>query len=412
METTLKKNTVDISIFKIIPEHLKKGFGFCVYGDINEEILELANKCNFVIEKEDKYTNFFITENTDFKNMFPVQTPFKYMDGFSPNLNKHLHIGHFSNLVLAKAFQSMEIAEESISILGDTLTGEVSKEDAFKKFKEYCDTFEYKVDKLFFASEMKCDESKFINGSGEYEGTKIVESGENKIVVIKKDGSTSYFYQDISLAQTLNDSTLYLTGYEQTNHFNALKNIYPNINHIGLGLVKYQVSSKMDAREGGKSGKMSTRLGNVVYISDLMDDLMKEFENNQKLCYNIFAGYILKNHPQSDKVFNKDTVSNPKNSPGLYLSYTVARLKSAGVEVKYNKEFLNNEFQFYYLKSKHTLNPSCLFNSMIELCKKINSLYVTHKITGNEDNKKMFELLSSDLVLGMNKLGMFEVDKV
>ena len=79
----------------------------------------------------------------------------------SPNLNKHLHIGHFSNFVLAKSFQTLEVSEQYISILGDTLSGDVAKEEALEKFKEYCEKFDYKVDKVFFASEMKCDQSKF-----------------------------------------------------------------------------------------------------------------------------------------------------------------------------------------------------------------------------------------------------------
>ncbi len=398
--------SVDANIFKVIPGQLGMGFGFCVYGEVNDEIFNLATVCNFKVEKTEKYTNFFPTVETDFNKMF-FEKKFKYMDGFSPNLNKNLHIGHFSNLVLAKAFQKMGVADNYISILGDTLKGDVSKEEALIKFYEYCEKFDYKVDKVFFASEMKCDDSKFVDGVGEYEGTKIVDTGAVKIVVIKKDGSTSYFYQDISLASALNASTLYLTGYEQENHFNTLKLIFPEVNHVGLGLVKFQ-TNKMD----GENGKMSTRLGNVIFLDDLMTDLMNEFEGNEKLCYNIFAGYILKNNPKSDKMFNMDTIKNPKNSPGLYLSYTVARLKSAGVEVEEKNELLKQELIYNFIKSKSTLNPKYLFDALISLCQEINNLYTTHQIAGNEENKKMFGLLLSDLVLGMKKIGMFEVDKV
>lgn len=397
-------NSVDTNIFKVIPNNLGKGFGFCVYGESNEAVLHLADICKFKVEPGNKYTNFFPTEETDFNKMF-FEKKFKYMDGFSPNLNKHLHIGHFSNLVLAKSFQGMGISEEYISILGDTLKGEVDKKDALDKFNEYCEKFEYKVDKIYFASEMKCDESKFVDGEGEYEGAKIVEAGDTKVVAIKKDGSTSYFYQDIALASKLNDETLYLTGYEQENHFKILKEIFPYVNHIGLGLVKLQTKD-------GVTGKMSTRLGNVVYLSDLMNDLMKEFDGNEKLCYNIFAGYILKNNPTSDKIFNMDTMKNPKNSPGLYLSYTMARLKSAGVECVTKSEFNKQELKFNYLKSKSSLNQVYLFNACVDLCKEINNLYATNKIEGNEENKKMFGLLLEDLVLGIKKLGMFEVEKV
>lgn len=395
--------STDSNVFKVIPANLGMGFGFCVYGEVNQEIMDLAEGFNLKIDKGEKYTNFYPTSETDFTKMF-FEKKFKYMDGFSPNLNKHLHIGHFSNLVLAKAFQSLGVAESSVSILGDTLKGDVNKEEALEKFKEYCEKFEYKVDKIYFASEMKYS-GKLKDGEGEYEGTKIVEAGEEKVVVIKKEGSTSYFYQDMALASLLNDETLYLTGYEQDNHFKTLKNIFPHVNHIGLGLVKLQTKD-------GVTGKMSTRLGNVIFMADLIEDLKKEFDGNEKLCYNIFAGYILKNNPGSDKVFSMDTIKNPKNSPGLYLSYTVARLKSAGVEVECKNDFMKPELIYNFAKSKSTLNQTHLFNALVELCKEINNLYITHQIMGNEENKKMFSLLLTDLVLGMKKLGMFEVDKV
>jgi arginyl-tRNA synthetase len=400
-----KAMSIDTNIFKVIPGNLGLGFGFCVYGETSAEVMNLADVCNFKVEKSEKYTNFFPTEKTDFKKMF-FEKKFKYMDGFSPNLNKDLHIGHFSNLVLAKAFQKLGVAEEYVSILGDTVCeNEIQKEEKFAKFSKLCLDLNYKVNNIFFASEMKYDGKLLKEGEGEYLGTKIVESGEEKIVVIKSDGSTSYFYQDMALAAKLNEETLYLTGYEQDNHFKTLKSIFPHVNHVGLGLVKLQTKD-------GLTGKMSTRLGNVVYMTDLMDELKKEFNGNEKLCYNIFAGYILKNHPTSDKVFSMDTIKNPKNSPGLYLSYTMARLKSAGCEMSGQKDFFKQELQFAFLKSKASLNPTYLFNALVDLCKEINNLYITHQIVGNEENKKMFGLLLSDLDFGMMKLGMFGVDKV
>lgn len=398
--------SIDTNIFKVIPSKLGTDFGLCIYGKVSDEILDLATACNFKIDKGEKYTNFFPSTDTDFGKMF-FEKKFKYMDGFSPNLNKHLHIGHFSNLVLAKAFQSMEVAEQYVSILGDTLGGDVSKEEALNKFYEYCKKFEYKVDKVFFASEMKYDNSSFQDGTGLYEGTKIVEIDNVKVVVVKKSGATTYFYQDMAFAATLGEETIYLTGYEQEPHFNVLKKFFPYVNHVGLGLVKFQ-ASELDT----ENGKMSSSLGNVIYLSDFINDLMKEFDGNEKLCYNIFAGYILKNHPKSDKMFNMSTVKNPKNSPGLYLSYTVARLKSAGVEVEEQKEFNKQELKYNFIKSKSNLDPIYLFNALNELCKEINNLYLDHQIAGNEENKKMFALLLGDLVLGMKKLGMFIVDKV
>lgn len=387
-----------INNLAVIPSSLNKGFGFCIYGQLSDEISNFAKEMFLTVEVLSPYVNLYPTSDTDLTKFYKVKR-FKYMDGFSPNLNKHLHIGHFSNLVLAKAFKGLGVAENYVAILGDTLTGDVDKADALFKFIGLCKLFEYELDEVNFASLMKCDESIFVDGADKYEGTKIIEVGDDKVVVIKNDGTTSYFYQDIALAQKLNADTLYLTGYEQNNHFETLKKIFPQVNHIGLGLVKLK-------------NKMSSRLGNVIYITELMDELLLMFNGNEKLCYNIFAGYILKNNPTSDKFVDYETFTNPKKSMGLYLSYTLARLKSAGVEKTGSRLFTSKNIEVAYLMSQSKLNPRYLFDALVDLCKDINQLYITHHISGNDENKKMFAPMLTDLVLGMNKLGLFEIDKV
>jgi hypothetical protein len=228
----------------------------------------------------------------------------------------------------------------------------------------------------------------------------IVLSLLNKVVGIKSNGQTSYFYQDVSLAKMLNSPTLYLTGKEQSNHFKLLKHLFPDIQHIGLGLVK--VSGK----------KMASRIGNVLLIEDLIEKVTEEFNNDLKLVYNVFAGFILKSNPEVDKSINLDVISNPKNSSGLYISYTMARLISAGCELKIQNKFNSLGLAFAEIKSKTSLKPNILFEAIVENCKEINSLYVSHRIKDNDKNKAMFELMLSDLILGCNKLGLFIIDKV
>lgn len=336
--------------------------------------------------------------NKDLSELFNNNITYKYMDGFSPNLNKFLHIGHLSNLVLAKSLKSLGVCEKVISIYGDTLKG-VSKEDSLEKLKEYQDKFKYKPEIEYFASEAKYTGSELKDGIDSYEGTKIFEFEDDKIVGIKSDGSTSYFYQDMALAEELNDYTLYLTGSEQNNHFNLLSKFYPKINHIGLGLVKLD----------GK--KMSSSEGNVIFAEDFINELFKIF-NDYNLVYNVIAGFILKNTPESDKNITLSSIDNPKNSPGLYLSYTMASLKSAGCEVKEIDNFSSKYLEHAYLKAKFNMKPNILFNELIEHCKDINQLYKKHMIKGNEENKKMFENKLNDLIHGAKLLGLFEINKV
>lgn len=358
------------------------------------------NVNSFQIEATEKYTNIIIPDDVKLSNIFLSKEKFEWMDGFSPNLNKELHIGHFSNFVLGKAFKSLGVCDKIVSIYGDTLDGSVSKEDSIKALNCYLNDFQYFIDKSFMASEMTCNDDLLKNGEDKYEGTKIFEAGEDKVVGVKSTGQTSYFYQDVALAQTLNASTLYLTGKEQCNHFDVLKKLFPHIHHIGLGLVK--VSGM----------KMASRIGNVVLMKDFIEQMKDTFEGNLQLIYNVFAGFILKSSPEVDKGIDLDMISNPKNSAGLYLSYTMARLMSAGCESRNSGSFNSKELEFAYLKASFNLKPNILFEGLVDHCKEINLLYMNHVIKNNDDNKKMFDVMLSDLIFGCVKLGLFIIDKV
>jgi arginyl-tRNA synthetase len=390
---------IDINKIKLTPQNL--GFNFCVYGKLTDELTEWCKYWNLEIKDSGPYTNIILNDKFDISEAFNTPKTYEYIDGFSPNLNKHLHVGHLSNLVIANAFQKLGLGEKFIAILGDTLEGAVDKEDALKSFHNLCDDFGYKIDDTFFASTMKLKDPNILkDGEGDYVGSKVFDLGDEKIVGVKSSGSTSYFYQDVALASQLDASTLYLTGFEQDNHFKSLKKLFPDIDHIGLGLVLLD----------GK--KMSSSEGNIIYMKDFINDLMKLFNNDIKLVYNIMAGQILKSSPSTNKSIDSKLISNPKLSLGLYLSYTMAHIKSCGVSTHKIDKFYSKELEFNEIKSKFNLSPSFLFESLVNHCKKINKLYDTHYIKDNTENIKLFGDLISDLELGMNKLGMFSIEKV
>jgi len=391
---------INITRLKTVPKEHTSEFELCYYGQDDAEITAWANNHKLASYKSGDFTNIKIPKGTILSELFNAREKYGYLDGFSPNISKHLHIGHFSNLVLAKAFQSLGIANKNVSILGDTLTGEVSKEEALKCLLEYCQLYGLKLDEINFASEIVLGENIMADGTGEYEGTKIFDIEGDKVVGIKSSGQTSYFYQDVALAQKLNSSTLYLTGKEQTNHFGLIKKLFPNTHHIGLGLVKAE----------GK--KMSSSVGNVIFMKDLIEQFGEEF-HTPELIYNVFAGFILKSAPSVDKKINLDHIANPKNSAGLYISYTMARLHSAGMSFEIRSEIVPSfEIEMAYLKSKETLSPHFLFAEVGEVCKKVNGLYLTHIIKGNEANQGLFKPLLSDILWGCKKLGLFPVSKV
>lgn len=386
---------IEITKLKTVPKKLSADFELCIFGNPDAEVQAWICHHDFATRKSGPFTNIKIDKPVE--DLFLVSEPYVFLDGFSPNISKKLHIGHFSNLVLAKAFKMLGMGNKTVSILGDTLHGDLPKEEALALLHNHCSDFGYESAE-HFASEMVYSGDLLKDGSGEYEGTKIFEVGEDKIVGIKSNGQTSYFYQDVAFAEMLNAPTIYLTGSEQCNHFGILKKIYPCIHHVGLGLVKVQ------------GQKMATRIGNVILIEEFIEMAKAIFGNNMHLIYNVFAGHILKAAPGSEKNINMDMISNPKNSTGLYISYTMARMYSAGME------FVNgqpgNEMMFSFMKAKETYSPHYLYDHVIDVCRKINGLYITHTIKDNFENQKMFQPLLADLLWGVDKLGLFQIYKV
>ncbi len=391
---------IDINKIKTVPKSINADFQLCVYGTPDKDILQWIKANNFSGNVTERYTNIIIPKDINLSEVFIESKQFEWMDGFSPNLNKKLHLGHFSNLVLGKAFKALGICKKTVSIYGDTLEGQVKKEDAILALEKHQKDFRFSPDKSIMASEIKYSGRLLKDGTGDYSGTKIFEIGEEKKVGVKSNGQTSYFYQDVALVELLNAPTLYLTGSEQCEHFALLKCLHPDINHVGLGLIKVSGS------------KMGSRFGNVILIDDFIDMVKETFKGNIELIYNVFAGFILKSAPDVDKGINLDIISNSKNSEGLYLSYTMARLNSAGCELQSNENFISKRLEFAYLKAKQNLKPNILFEALVDHCKEINSLYVNHTIKDNVTNKKMFEGLLSDLVHGCNKLGLFTIYEV
>lgn len=389
---------ISLNKIKLIPA--KFGFGFCVYGDIPEEISNWVKFWNFELQIEKNYTNIIIGDINIF-NIFDTPKQFKFGDLFSPNLNKHLHLGHLSNLIIGKSLYTLGIVENTVAILGDTLEGAVDKSDALQKYNNYCNNFGYTVDNLYFASEQKVIGNYLVDGEGDYLNTKIFDLGEdNKIVGIKSDGSTSYFYQDVALAEMLNASTLYLTGVEQIPHFQNLKILFPHIEHIGLGLVLVD----------GK--KMSSSEGNVFFMEDILNMLKEKFNGDEKLVWNVLCGFILKyNLPTSKNIILED-IDNVKKSQGLYLSYTLARLKSAGMVPNYNGYFNSQLLQYNLLQARTLIKPNVLFDGLVGLCNEINKLYINNRIKDNEESVTLFQPMMDDLIYGLLLLGMYEIEKV
>ena len=147
-------------------------------------------------------------------------------------------------------------------------------------------------------------------------------------------------------------------------------------------------------------------------MEEILTLVKEKFNNDSELTWNVLAGHILKYDLPSTKDINLAQIDNVKLSEGLYLSYTLARLKSAGMTPNDINKFNSRMLQYKLLRAKTLVAPSKLFEELIEHCRTINQLYIDYHIKDNIENQKMFQPLLDDLLFGMKLLGLFNIEKV
>lgn len=163
-------------------------------------------------------------------------------------------------------------------------------------------------------------------------------------IVAKKDGSSIYATRDLAAIlyrkATYNfDRCLYVTGLEQKLHFaqvfkviELMGNDYAsNLTHIPYGLVSL------------KSGKISSRKGNVIFAEDLLRESINKTTNiieeknpdipdKEEVARQVGIGAIifndLYNQRIKDVVFDWEKLLNFDGETGPYVQYTYARASS------------------------------------------------------------------------------------
>ena len=251
------------------------------------------------------------------------------------------------------------------------------------------------------------------------EGAKIVEMKDKNIaplIVIKSNGSTTYATRDLAAilyrARTYNfDKALYVVSYEQALHFKQLFEVagylgleekyLKGLEHVQFGMVQL------------KSGKMSTREGNVIKLEDLLNEAISRarkiieeknpnLEDKEEIAKKVGIGAIifndLANSRIKDEIFDWDEILNFQGETGPYIQYTYVRTKSvvekAGGIPNINEikvEHLTDDYSKNILKLiynfKATLEqvtdknePSILSRYLIDLAKAFSTFYNENKI--------------------------------
>ena len=284
--------------------------------------------------------------------------------------------------------------------------------DYYKKFEEELNV---SYDRYYYESEVYKKGQEIVESNvgpvfTKSEGAIIFEGskyGLHDRVFVTKYGTPTYeakdmYLQELKMKEWPMDLLIITTAYEQNGYFDvifkALETLHPEYKgkllHLGFGMINL------------KSGKMSSRTGEIIGAIDLIDQVkeaVKEFNKDEKVAEDVAVASIkysfLKNGYEQNVAFDiKESISNEGNS-GPYLQYTVARCNSVinksgykdgelGVDIK-NNAFGEAEttilrtlmhFDEVVASAAASYSPNLLCNFLYDLAQKFNSFYNSNRI--------------------------------
>ena len=336
------------------------------------------------------------------------------------------------------------------------------KDLSLKEFDKIYDVLDVKFDSLngeaFYAD--KTDEViKILEEKGKLtdsEGAKIVDltdAGiETPCIIQKANGSTIYATRDLAAilyrARTYDfDKCLYVVAYEQNLHFKQIFEVAKylvdekyakGLKHISYGMVQLP------------TGKMSTRLGNVIKIEDLINETIEkakeiitaknpELENKDEVAKKVGIAAIIFNTLSTtntkDQIFDWNTALNFQGETGPYIQYTYVRTKSVLEKVGRVPELsevdfsqLTDESSIKVLKSLYAFQetlemtaeknePAILARYLIEVSQNYSNFYNDNKVLVDDEkvkNARTYLTYAVGVVLktGASLLGIKMPDKM
>jgi arginyl-tRNA synthetase len=283
--------------------------------------------------------------------------------------------------------------------------------------------------------------------------------GLTDTILIRSDGTSLYITQDLQLTnlkkRTFNpDEMFWVIGPEQklqmAQAFAVASQLgfgeYTDFHHIPYGFI-FLLNSE------GKQVKMSKRLGNMVYVDDLIDDAKRylqkflknpEVKENEKdeILEKIALGAIkysmLRVNRLKDQVFSFENMLSFEGDSAPYLMYTYARSKSILKKGSFQDldlkminivDVLNDsleqevlkalkEFPNKVIEAAEKFETHIIPNYLFELAQKYNNFYNSLSVLSaeKEGDKKARLLLTAAtaqvLKNGLNLLGIETVEKM
>jgi arginyl-tRNA synthetase len=260
-------------------------------------------------------------------------------------------------------------------------------------------------------------------GAVVYRGEKV---GLHTRVFLNSAGLPTYEAKDIghySLKHATHPDwtrSIIVTGREQTEYFKviyaALRELYPNIAdreliHVPTGYLTLT------------TGKMSSRLGNVLTGESILQTLTEEAARraaiddpclHRDIAVAALKYEILRHGVGSDMVFDPERALSFEGDSGPYLQYTHARLRSVIEKAEdmniesatdamlsddtqppapYSAELLIERFAHVVAEAVASSAPQQLMVHLTELAGAFNTFYATEKIADPNDQYAPYKLL-------------------
>ena len=347
---------------------------------------------------------------------------------------RQLEIGNEEYVELWKKFRDLSIKE--FQRIYDMLD---SKFDSWNGEAFYIDKMQEVIDKLEATGKLV-----------ESEGARVIDledKGMPPCIICKSNGSSIYATRDLAAilyrARTYDfEKALYVTSYEQALHFKQIFEVSKllgldekytnNLIHVPFGMVHL------------KTGKMSTREGNIIKLEDLLNESIQrakkiienknpELENKDEVAKKVGIGAVifndLSNSRIKDEIFDWDTLLNFQGETGPYVQYIYVRTKSILEKAGYIPEIkdvdgtaLQDEASIKVLKllynfgdvvlqSAEKNEPSIVARYLIDLSQSFSNFYTVNKVI-TEDKKtqdaRLYLTYACGLVIktGMELLGI------
>lgn len=361
----------------IRPLPQENGYGFCTYRPLPE-----LDGVGYRHEVIGRYHNYhFTAKNYQWPCVFVMPQP-SIVDGFSPNLNKTLHVGHLRNLALANSLWSIRNADKYVALLGRCLG---VKEEAELSLKDWFDFVGYSPELFYDDTVSKAVTIEGEPGEGEFVGCRVWKDATigKPVVIRRSDGTSTYAYHDLAFAQ-VGKPDFYITGAEQKEHF---ANLGFAKKHLPMGLVLDPVTRK----------KLKSRDGNALSAKEAVDMVIQKLDATPEpraLAWNVLAWNFLHVTRSQDVKFDVEEWTKPE-SPGLYITYTYARLaaalKQVGTVPPHRDQLEEKDIaifgtasymNFWRSKAALSMDPSCLATYAHGMAKVLNSAYHGERIIG------------------------------